>query len=133
MLITGIVYILNLFLKMLIIFAGTPTAAPGEAMLYKKLVSKVGFVDLIRKILFSVRIGFAPGGGDIDRAVLAGGDVGVVEGIQVNGKAVGMVGKSAGGKRPVVKAGCIIVFHGQFIIPLIFLHKTYFQIGRAHV
>ena len=58
MLITGIVYILNLFLKMLIIFAGTPTAAPGEAMLYKKLVSKVGFVDLIRKILFSVRIGF---------------------------------------------------------------------------
>ena len=79
---------------MLIIFAGTPVAAPGEAVLCKQHKGRIFCVDLIGERLTAVGVELAPGGSDVDRTVPPSGDVRIIKRIEVDGKSVGVEGSA---------------------------------------
>ena len=101
---------------MLIVFAGAPAAAPGKAMFKEKPVSQIFFVDLIGKVLCSVGIGFASGRSDVDGAVFFGGDIRVIKRIQINGKAVGVVGELTRRESSVIEAGGVVILDRKSVV-----------------
>lgn len=79
-------------LKMLIIFAGIPVTTPGEAVFLKKLIAEIVFIDLIGKDFRAVSIDFTAGWGNVSFSGFSfvKDNIGIVEGIDVNGTAKGM-------------------------------------------
>lgn len=111
---------------MLVIFAGVPVAAPGETMFNKEAVTQVILINFIGKILAPVRIDFAAGGRDIGiaRTSFVVDYIGIIEGIDINGEAIGVFGQAGSAvNHPVVKTGCVIVCHGSRVIAIIFVYQ----------
>ena len=79
---------------MLVVFTGVPIAAPGETMLDEKLVAEVVFIDFVREVLTAVCVGFAALRRDVGLAgaVLVVDHVWVIKRIDVDGRAVGVLG-----------------------------------------
>lgn len=94
----------DLLLKMLVILAVRPIAAPGKAMGDKEFITEIAWTEFVWKITFPVGVGFRAGRGDPDAH--AGGSVevvcicifidisyiGIKEGIDVNSHSIGMAG-----------------------------------------
>ena len=98
---------------MLVVFHVVPVAAPGKAVLFKKAVTQVIFIDFIGECFAAIRIFFSGGGGHIDTVVPVLSDIGIVQRIDVNGQPVGMPGETGGaGHHPIVKTGGVVVLHG---------------------
>lgn len=81
-------------LKMLIILGRVPVAAPGKAVCGKEFITKVVFINLIRKIPGSVGINLTALRGDISLALLRSviDHIRIVKRIDVNRTAEGMLG-----------------------------------------
>ena len=77
---------------MLVVFHGAPGAAPDEAVLDEELVAEIIGGDLVTEVLLAIDIRQARGGLDDAMTVfLTITDVRVVEGIDIDGQAVGML------------------------------------------
>ena len=78
---------------MLVVFHGSPGAAPGEAVFEEEAVAEVALLYLVAERLLTIDIGFAIRGFYDTGAILAGADVGIVAGVDVDGQATGMKGE----------------------------------------
>ena len=76
--------------EVLIVFHRAPAATPGKAVFDKKPVAEIAFLDFIAIGLAAVGIGFGVGGFDNLTTVLAIADIGVVEWVDIDGKASGV-------------------------------------------
>ena len=85
--------LLRHLLEMLIIFAGIPVTTPGEAVFLKELVAEIVFIDFISKGLGTVSIDFTASRRNVSFSGFSfvKDNIGVVEGIDVNGTAKGML------------------------------------------
>ena len=121
---------LRRLLKMLIVFTGVPVAAPGKAMLLKQAVTQILFVDFIGERLTPIRIVFSGFGRYMDGLILIVGNIGIVQGVDINGQSIGMSGQAGGARHhPVIEAGAVVVGHGQIVVPTVSVDKP--EIGRA--
>ena len=77
---------------MLVVFHRPPRSAPGKAILKKQLIAEVTLVDLIFEVLLAVTVGFGCGWLNHLLSVLACPDIRVIERIDVNGEAFGVIG-----------------------------------------
>ena len=77
---------------MLVVFHGAPGAAPDEAVFDEQAVAEVAFIDLVAELLAAVGIGLAVGGFNNPAAILRMADIGIVECVDVDGEAAGMIG-----------------------------------------
>ena len=114
-------------LEMLVVFAGVPIAAPGKAVSLEKLITQIVFINLVRKILAPVCIGFAARRGNVVASVRisAKDNIRIVERIDVDRQAIGMLGKTVSTVyNAVVKARGIIVCHGECIISIVFVNQA---------
>ena len=84
-------------LKMLVVLAGVPVAAPLEAGLSEELVAEVVVGDLVGEVPRSVAVRFSGGGFDEQRAVGEGLDVGIVKRVDVDGQSTGVLRELFGG------------------------------------
>ena len=118
---------IQLFLKMLIIFCGIPVAAPGEAVFGKEAVAEIVLINLVGEVLAAVSVHLTAGRRDIGAAiaVLIIDHIGVVVGVYVNGKSVGMFGQVRGAVHyPVIEAGSVIIRHGGGVITIVLIDQT---------
>lgn len=119
--------LVNLFLKMLIIFGGVPVSAPGETVFGKEAVTEVVFVDLVGEALAAVSVDLTAGRGDIVAPVVvsAKDNIGVVVGVHIDGEAVSMFGEVGRAVHyPIVETGSIVVRHGSRIVAVILVNQT---------
>ena len=110
-----------LFLEMLVVFHGAPGAAPAEAVLDEEAVAGVGGVDEGDGHLAA---GGAVGGvglgiGGFHLAVVEV-DVGVVEGIDVDGESLGVFGELGGARDDAeVEAGGVVGCHAALVVAIV--------------
>ena len=85
--------LLRHLLKMLIIFAGIPVTTPGEAVFLKELVAEIIFINLIGKGLGTVSVDFTASRRNVSLSGFSfvKDNIGIVEGIDVNSTAKGML------------------------------------------
>ena len=76
---------------MLIVLTRSPVTAPLETCLSKETEAEVFVINLIGKVPRTVAIWLASGGLDEERAVIECFDVGVVEGVDIDGQSTGML------------------------------------------
>ena len=76
---------------MLVVLYIVPVAAPGKAMFDKEPVAQVFLCNFVGKAQVSVGIGQGRGGGDLFGAILRVGNVRIVQGIDVNSQAIGVL------------------------------------------
>ena len=79
--------------EVLVVFHGAPGAAPDEAVFDEQTVAEVAFIDLVAELLAAVGIGLAVGGFNDPTAILRMADIGIVERIDVDGEAAGVIGE----------------------------------------
>ena len=104
-------------LEVLVVLQRAPGATPGEAVLAEETVAEVMAGNLIGKTLVAVDIG-APGGGlDEQRAVPLPAHAGVVEGVDIDGEATGMVRQArAALDGTVAVARGVVGLHGTLVV-----------------
>ena len=80
-------------LEVLIIFAGIPVTTPGEAVFLKELVAEIIFINLIGKDFRTVSVDFTASRRNVSFSGFSfvKDDIRIVEGIDVNGTAKGML------------------------------------------
>lgn len=109
---------------MLIIFAGIPIAAPGKAVFDKETVAEVVFIDLVGKIQTAVGVNLTSCGRNIGivRAVFVEDYIRIIERVDINGKAVGVLRETGSAVHDtVVKAGSVIICHGSRVIAIVLI------------
>ena len=110
---------------MLVVFTGVPIPAPGEAVFGEKAVAQIGFINFIGEVFGAVGVGFAPAGGDVRGSIGFKNYIRVKERIDINRQAVSMFGEvGCAVHYPVIKAGGIIVLHGEGIVSIVFINKA---------
>ena len=82
---------------MLVVLARGPVAAPVEASGGEEAEAEVIVVNLVGEVPRAVAVRLAGDGLDERRAIIEGLDVGVVEGVDVDGQAAGVLGEVVGG------------------------------------
>ena len=105
---------------MLVILHRAPGAAPGEAVFEEELVTEVAGFYLIAVVLGAVGVRLAVRGVDNLGAVLAVTDVRIIEGVDVDGEASGVIGELLRiGHVAVAKAAGVVVLHLSFVVGIV--------------
>ena len=119
---------------MLIVFGAGPGAAPVEAVLEEEAVAEVAANNLVGEVSVTVDVRRAGGGLDDTRARWRDAVIGIVERIDVDGLAVGVLGNGAhAGFAPEIETGGIVGQHGRFVIAVIVVDKPHPLDGIAGV
>ena len=106
---------------MLVVLHGAPGAAPSEAMFDEELVAEIIGGDLVTEVFLAIDIRQARGGLDDAMTVfLTITDVRVVEGIDVDGQAVGMLRQVLGvGHDTIVEAAGVVGAHLALVVAIV--------------
>lgn len=102
---------------MLVVLAGAPGTAPGEVVAGEEAVAEVVAGDLVGEGAGAVGVGTAGRGVDDEGAVAATEAMGVVEGIDIDSEAEGVLGEPlAAGNGAVAEAGAVVGAHLAFVV-----------------
>ena len=114
-----------MILEMLVVFHRPPRAAPDEAVLEEQTVTKVAFHNLIAIVLFPVNIWL--GIRRLNNCLpVTIADVWVVERVDVDGEASGMIGELLGvWDITIAETTSVVVAHLSFVISVVFVSQTY--------
>ena len=111
--------------EVLVVFHGAPGAAPDEAVFDEQAVAEVAFIDLVAELLAAVGIGLAVGGFYDPAAILRMADIGIVERIDVDGEAAGVIGELLRTRDDTItEAAGVVVAHLTLIVGIILISQA---------
>ena len=111
--------------EVLVVFHGAPGAAPDEAVFDEQAVAEVAFIDLVTELLAAVGIGLAVGGLNDPAAILRMADIGIVERVDVDGEAAGVIGELLRTRDDTItEAAGVIVAHLTLIVGIVLISQA---------
>ena len=111
--------------EVLVVFLRAPGTTPAEAVLEEEAVAEVAFLYLVAIALAAVGIGFACGGFYYLTASFVVTDVGVVEGIDVDGETTCVVGQLLSARDgAITETAGVVGAHLALVVGIVVVGQT---------